>query len=246
MLNLSDNSIRQLIDTEQLASYQRLKFGRFHFSFRKIILIFSGIFVIFLLLPWTQNIQTQGRLTTLKPEHRPQTIHATISGRIEKWYVSEGQSVKKGDTIVYLSEVKTDYFDPNLVGRTGEQVAAKTQSIEAYSQKVGALENQILAMQAELVNKTEQIRNKIIQSNLKVASEQAELDRINLDKKVAERQLDGTKNLYEKGLKSLTELEEKKLKIQEIRAKLVSAENKLDISRSELENAKSGIDFDQK
>ncbi|MEZ4980233.1 MAG: biotin/lipoyl-binding protein [Saprospiraceae bacterium] len=54
----------------------------------------------------------------MNPEHRPQTIHSTIAGRIEKWYVQEGQLIKKGDTIVHLSEIKTEYFDPMLVERT--------------------------------------------------------------------------------------------------------------------------------
>ncbi len=238
MLNLSDNNIRSMVGTQNLQSYKRLQLGQYHFSFKKVLLIFSGLFLVFLFLPWTQSIRADGRLTTLQPAHRPQTIHATIAGRIEKWYVAEGQRVQKGDTIVFLSEVKTDYFDPNLVGRTGEQVAAKTQSIAAYSQKVAALENQITAMQAELVSKTDQIRNKIQQAELKIASDRADLERAILDKKVAERQLEGTKNLHEKGLKSLTELEEKKLKLQETNAKTASAENKLNISRSELENAK--------
>jgi hypothetical protein len=36
-------------------------------------------------LPWTQNVRANGNLTTLDPGHRPQSIHSTISGRIEQW-----------------------------------------------------------------------------------------------------------------------------------------------------------------
>jgi membrane fusion protein, adhesin transport system len=245
MLNLSENTIRNQVDTTHLTAYGRLQLGTYHWNIRRLLLILAGLLLLFMFLPWTQNIQADGRVTTLRPEHRPQTIHATIAGRIEKWYVAEGQSVRQGDTIVFLSEVKTDYFDPALVQRTDEQVSAKSQAIGAYQQKAGALDDQIAAMQAELRNKIEQIRNKIKQGELKVVSDQADLERANVDKQVAQRQLDGTKNLYDKGLKSLTELEEKRLKMQETTAKVVSANNKLDISRNELENSRVELTLTQ-
>ena len=81
---------------------------------KRLLFIFSGVILIILFLPWTQNIQTKGKVTTLNPGQRPQSIEATIAGRIDKWYVREGQFVKKGDTIMQISEVKSEYFDPNF------------------------------------------------------------------------------------------------------------------------------------
>jgi multidrug efflux pump subunit AcrA (membrane-fusion protein) len=49
---------------------------------------------------------------------RPQSIQSVISGRIENWYVQEGDFVNKGDTILFISEIKEDYMDPNLVANT--------------------------------------------------------------------------------------------------------------------------------
>lgn len=245
MLNLSDNSVRHLVNLGELKSYQKAQLASVHLSARRLLLIFAGVAVVFLLLPWTQNIQATGKVSTLRPEHRPQTIHATIAGRIEQWYVREGQAVRRGDTIVHLSEVKADYFDPNLVARTGEQVSAKTQAIQAYDEKVQALEKQIEAMRAELTAKTAQIQNKIRQAEFKVESDKQELERAKIDRQIAQRQLDAAKDLYDKGIKSLTELEEKRMKVQETTAKLVSAENKLAISQAELENFKNELALNQ-
>src|SRR5689334_1211481 len=64
------------------------------------------LLVLAMLLPWTQNIRSRGTLTTLQAQDRPQTVHSTIAGRIEKWRVQEGQKVKKGDTLVLISEMK--------------------------------------------------------------------------------------------------------------------------------------------
>ena len=70
--------------------------------------------VITLFLPWTQNIKTTGTVTTLYQEQRPQLLNSPIPGRITKWHVKNGDFVKKGDTILQLSEIKEDYMDPCL------------------------------------------------------------------------------------------------------------------------------------
>ncbi len=167
MLNISENTILDKVDTSRYRSFQRTNLSRANRTFKRWLLSILIIFIIMLFLPWTQNIQTKGKVTTLYPDQRPQTIHSTIGGRVEKWYVREGQLVKAGDTIVYLSEIKTEYFDPDLVGRTGSQVAAVEGSMGSYSNKVEALENQIVAMQQELKLKNEQLRNKVRQGRLK-------------------------------------------------------------------------------
>ena len=46
-------------------------------------------------------------------------VVARASGIIEEIFVEEGDYVEKGDTILFISEIKSEYFDPNLVARTG-------------------------------------------------------------------------------------------------------------------------------
>ncbi|MEO6037011.1 MAG: biotin/lipoyl-binding protein [Saprospiraceae bacterium] len=234
MLNISDNKILPEEEWQALQSPLENRLSRWHLSLRNLLLVLLAVFALFLFLPWTQSVRANGKVTTLRPEQRPQTIHATIAGRIERWYVTEGQTVHKGDTILYLSEVKADYFDPALVERMGSQVSAKQGAIASYSGKVGALDQQMVVMRQELGNKVQQIRTKIQQGRLKMQSDSIEFERVKLDLKVAERQIAGTQALYEKGLKSLTELEDKRLKMQEIQAKLVSTENKFLNARNDL------------
>jgi multidrug resistance efflux pump len=205
-----------------------------HLSVRNMLLLLLTVALIFMFLPWTQNIQAGGKVTTLRPEQRPQTIHATIAGRIEQWYVTEGQRVNKGDTIVHLSEVKSDYFDPDLVNRVDRQVSAKEGSIGAYSGKVDALETQIEAMYRELDSKINQIQNKIIQSRLKIESDSIKVQQAEIDRQIAQKQFNRADSLYIKGLKSLTEWEEKRLKLQEAQTKMVAAQNGFETSRQEL------------
>jgi len=234
MLNISDNKLPGSAYPQTMVALGKNKLPAWHWSFRRLMAVLFGLFLFFMFLPWTQNVRADGRVTTLRPEQRPQTVHATISGRIERWYVAEGQAIKRGDTLVFLSEVKSDYFDPELVARVGDQVSAKKGSINAYGQKAEALEDQMEAMRREFESKIIQTRNKIEQARLKIQSDTLKVVQARIDLQVAQRQLNGAKNLYDKGLEPLTKLEERRLKLQDAETKLVAAENQLGSSRNDL------------
>ena len=139
---------------------------------------FWGILLIlflFLFLPWTQNIRSVGRVTTLRPEQRPQEINTIIGGRIINWRVREGDRVKKGDTLLQLSEVKDGYLDPQLIERTGEQIDAKLRSIGLYQSKAGAAGAQVQALEREQQLKLEQNRNKLEQQSRKIQAAEQDL-----------------------------------------------------------------------
>ncbi|QIX59753.1 HlyD family efflux transporter periplasmic adaptor subunit [Hymenobacter lutimineralis] len=188
-------------------------------------------------LPWTQNIRSTGTLTTLRPQDRPQTVPSTIAGRIDRWRVREGQHVRRGDTLVDLVEVKEKYFDPQLVQRTREQLEAKIASLSENKAKNAALTDQQVALRAGLQVSLSKARNYVEQSRLKVNSDEADLVAVRNDYTIAQRQQQRQEELYKQGLKSLTELEQRRLKFQEATAKLQSAENKLEASRQALRNA---------
>lgn len=196
-------------------------------------------FVLFLtlFLPWTQNIRSYGSMTTYLPQDRPQTIQTVIAGRIEQWYVREGQLVKKGDTIVRISEIKEKFFDPRLLERMADQIRAKEGSQSSTADKVEALAKQIKALQQEKLLNLQKARNKVIQSRLKVNSDSTDLAAMKIDLDIAKYQGRRADSLYRKGLIALNELERRNLKVQESNAKLISAENKLLTTRNELINA---------
>lgn len=201
----------------------------------------AGLGLLILLagfLPWTQNIRSNGALTTLRPQDRPQTVPSTIAGRIQRWRVQEGQLVRKGDTLVDISEIKDKYFDPELLARTQEQLTAKEASLRENVAKGQALESQQTALRSALRVSLEKAQNKVEQTRLKVNSDEAELRAAQNDFDIAQRQLERQENLYKQGLKSLTEVEQRRLKFQESTAKRQAVENKLGASRQELINAR--------
>ncbi len=200
-----------------------------------IVLIIT--LVVILLLPWTQTVEAKGKLTTLRPEQRPQDVVSIISGRIQKWYIREGQFVKKGDTLVYLTEVKEDYLDPLLIERTGKQVEAKASAVQAYKGKINALDKQIEAIEENLFIKLQQAQNKIQQVQTKKNTEIAELEAAQANYTIQKQQYERGIEMTNKGLRSTTDLENRENKYKEAEAKLQVAKNKIDITTQEIQNA---------
>lgn len=197
---------------------------------------FWGILIVLfflLFLPWTQNIRSKGRVTTLRPEQRPQQINTIIGGRIVRWNVKEGDRVKKGDTLLQLTEVKEAYLDPQLVQRTGEQLDAKQRSISLYRSKADAAVSQLQALEREQQLKLEQNQNKLEQQSRKIEAAEQELQAAINEVSVANRQLRAGQEMYEAGAIALIDLERRKVNEQNALAKKVSAENKLANERQE-------------
>ncbi len=241
MLNISSQSIKDKVERNELSSLCRVENKKSGKVFRNVILAILSIFFIFCLLPWTQNIRSGGQVTTLKPDQRPNTIHSLIAGKIEKWFVREGDSVRKGDTIMFLSEIKNEYLDPNLVENTGNQIKSKESVVDSYSGKVKALDNQIDALLATAELKVSQARIKLQQSKAKVSADSADYIAAQINNEVAVAQFNRMLELYEDGLKSKTDLEKRRLTLQKSEAEMNAKRNYLLNARSEVINAETEI-----
>ncbi|AEW84898.1 biotin attachment protein [Flavobacterium columnare] len=237
MLNITHNRIEKSVDLHKYKSTKVFAENGQYKLIKRIFISTGILLVLFLFLPWTQNIKGNGYVTTLKPNQRPQEIQTAIAGRIEKWFVQEGDFVKKGDTIVYISEIKEDYFDPNLIENTGSQVKAKENAVTSYNQKVKALEGQKDAIETEKNLKYKQAQNKLKQSFLKVKSDSIDLEAIKTQLKIVHTQFNRSVSLNKEGLKPLTDVEEKRVKLQDVEAKLITQENKCISAKNDVLNA---------
>lgn len=188
------------------------------------------LFVFLLFLPWQQNIRGVGQVTALDPANRPQTIETVIAGRIQKWFVREGDLVSKGDTIMSISEVKEKYFDPQLLSRLNEQINAKESSFDSKKKKAEALKRQIKALKEAMKLKIEQSRAKLEAEKIKYQN--------------AENQFQRNKKLYEAGNIPLTKFQEVEYKFQGSQAEFLSAKIELDRTQAEYEDKISKAESD--
>ncbi|HAO05938.1 MAG TPA: biotin attachment protein [Chryseobacterium sp.] len=199
-----------------------------------LFILIGGIITLF--LPWTQNIKVMGNVSTLYQEQRPQQLNSPIPGRIIKWYVKNGDYVKKGDTLLQLSEVKEDYLDPLLVKRTEMQVEAKKGVRDYYEAKVGTTNSQLQALNSARDLKLSQLKVKISQLNNKLAGEEAELEAAKNELRMSSDQYERQKKMYDEGLVSLTQFQQRSVSYQNALAKKTATENKLAQTRQEIVN----------
>ncbi len=238
MLNISKYNLTNSEEFDRFQSTQDVKNKTRYLTFNKVMFALGIVLLVFMFLPWTQNVRGNGNVTTLDPSQRPQSIQSAIPGRIENWYVDEGDVVKKGDTIVFISEIKSEYFDPLLLDRTQNQITSQNFSRNSYSEKAKALARQLVTLENERSLKLEQVQNKLQQARLQVISDSIDLEAVKTQLSIANRQFKRVDTLYAEGLKSRVEYENKELKLQESQAKLISQQNKLLASRNKLINAK--------
>tara|TARA_B100000809_G_scaffold110921_2_gene109497 strand:- start:29686 stop:31038 length:1353 start_codon:yes stop_codon:yes gene_type:complete len=241
MLNISNTKIRSEVNLSDFKSGKHAFHKNHYKHFNRFLIVFSVIGIVTLFLPWTQNIRSNGVVTTLKPNQRPQTIQSQIPGRVEEWFVQEGDYVKRGDTILRISEVKSDYFDSRLVERTTTQINAKSSSVDAYQSKIDALNRQIIALKNEEKLKFKQAKNKLLQAYLKAKSDSIDFEASKINATIAKSQYDRTLSLEKEGLKAVKDVEDKNLKLQETNAKLIAQENKLLTSLNNISNAKVDV-----
>jgi multidrug resistance efflux pump len=193
-----------------------------------------GALIIVMFLPWTQNINTAGKVTTLYQDQRPQELNSIIPGRIVKWWVKEGDFVKKGDTIVQLLDIKDDYLDPQLLQRTEEQLKAKQQKIIFYNDKIDATQSQVSALEQSRDLKLNSLENKIEQTRRKLLSDSAEVVAAEIDYTIATQQLNRGKQMFSEGVVALTELEKRTAQFNKTQAILTEKQQKFQNTRQDL------------
>lgn len=241
MLNISKNSISQKVRSKNYSALDMVERKQAGPVLKRILKWSLFITFVLLLLPWTQNIRSNGSVTTLKPNQKPQSLNSVIAGQIKQWYVQEGDFVKKGDTILQISEVKTDYFDSLLVQRTEDQLKFKKEAIEAYGNKIRTQEERLQILKNQRDLKISQSKVKLQQAELKVQNNKIAYDAAKLQYSTAKDRYERMDSLYQIGLKSLTDLESRKIKLQEAASYETAAKNKWLNSKTELINLKLEI-----
>ena len=238
MLNISEQRIKERMDSDRFASFGKLDNPYIGRRIKHGILIVALLSLLALFLPWTQNIQAKGKVTMLQPGQRPSDIEAAISGQIAQWYAQEGDLVRSGDTIARLREIKNEYLDPELILRTQEQLNAKEDATQSYREKVVALTQLIGTLETNRGVKAQSLQYKLDGAIAEALADSANFVAEQQKFSVAQMQAERNENLLAQGLKSRTEVEQYRVKLAESAAKLESTERKWEMSRNKRMDAR--------
>jgi membrane fusion protein, adhesin transport system len=207
-----------------------------------LLAIFFLSLVLLSLTPWQQSAAGSGRVVAYEPEERQQDIGAPVDGRIQRWLVREGSTVKKGDPIVDLTDI-----DPEILMRLRRERDAILDRLETAKARAISLRARIESLErardSGLVAADSRVRmakERVIAAGQALALADATLATAKLN---VERQ----KTLTEQGLTSrrqleLTELEELRARTELERAKAALAAARSEEAALESDRAKIGSD----
>jgi multidrug resistance efflux pump len=173
--------------------------------FRRLALVLLGVLAIgvaCLFVPWRQSVSGTGQVTVFSPMARPQTVESQIPGRIQQWYVIDGQHVAQGQVLLTLSEVDAKFLDPLQLRRLTQQRQALSTRRDAASRRFSELSQQLAALQQSrgaVLPAAEQRRQ---QAGDRLRGAQQALLAAAQNQQTADWQYERVQTLFERGLRS--------------------------------------------
>lgn len=172
----------------------------------KLIKLLAILFFVFpfltLFLPWQQNVTALGKVTAYSPSERTQTIDAPVGGIITKWHVQEGTNVKKGDLLIEISDIDTQFKDRLEYQRDNlqDKLAAKEEELKTYQLQQQNLINSRDAKIAASQFKLDVANQKILSASEAIRASEATVD-------AATQQINRLQRLFKDGLVSKRDVE---------------------------------------
>ena len=148
-----------------------------------MLLVGMAASIAFLLfVPWVQTSTGMGQVIALDPRDRVQNITALVPGRVEIWYVTDGEMVKKGDPIARIAD-----NDPDLLSRLRAERAQADAEIAATQQAMAVAQRDVGRMQQLYVEGLSPRRDlelaqiKVADYGAKVAKSLADRNRLDIN-----------------------------------------------------------------
>ncbi len=190
------------------------------------LVVLTGFFLLLLglvFLPWQQFISGTGRVVAYDPLERSVTLEAPLSGRVEKAFVMEGHTVRKGDLLFQMAD-----NDPELLTNLESQRSAAILRRDAAERRIGLLSQQIREQEQALP--------------LAMAAASNRLEVAQFAQQTAELQFQRVKALFqdERGLSSQREFEIATLERDRTRADVLQARALLERTRPDLQSSIQG------
>lgn len=177
---------------------------------RVVLISFSVFILLLIVLPWQQTAFGTGRAVAYAPLNRQQFIEAPIDGRIVHWHVMEGSQVKKGDSIVEISD-----NDPQFLQRLQEEKSAVESRVAAIEARAESFRTRIRSLEASMDNGISAAKSRTRMSGDRVEAALHAVEAAEAVYKTASLNLKRQKSLAASGLAStraveMAEMEEKR------------------------------------
>ena len=189
--------------TEGRVALQALHAPRASRVLARLLLILMAVGVLVLVVtPWQQNIAGTGRVIAYNPEDRPQDVQAPIDGRIVRWHVVEGTTVRKGDPLVDLTD-----NDPSIMQRLAEERDALVRTITETERRLRSIEDRVAGLRSTQSTGVSAADMRVRMAAERVAAADQALSAARAAKVTADLNLERQTALLSKGLTSTRAVE---------------------------------------
>ncbi|MFO1078983.1 MAG: HlyD family efflux transporter periplasmic adaptor subunit [Planctomycetota bacterium] len=187
--------------------------------------------VALVVTPWQQTIPGSGRVLAFRPDERPQQIEALVDGRVVRWHVAEGTTVKAGDPIADLADT-----DPALLERIDAERTQVARTVDEAEARLRALEERIsgLLVAQDTSVAAADLRTQMARDRMTAA--ERGLTAAEAGRKAAILNLDRQQALAAKGLTSTRAVELAEMEAATREADVDRARATLDAARREAES----------
>lgn len=148
---------------------------------RMIAITIPLLLVLLFAVKWVQTAPGRGNVIALNPEDRVQQVTALVPGRVEKWFVVDGQLVKQGDPIARIID-----NDPDLLTRLAAEREQVVAQIDAAQQAMATARldvtrsSQLYAEGLAARRDYEATQIKVAELNAKLAEARAKLNKVDI------------------------------------------------------------------
>lgn len=169
-------------DLSGFATLSSLKVPRTTRTLGRMIAVTIPVLLILLFaVKWVQTAPGRGNVIALNPEDRVQQVTALVPGRVEKWFVSDGQLVRQGDPIARIID-----NDPDLLTRLAAEREQVVAQIDAAQQAMATARldvtrsSQLYAEGLAARRDYEATQIKVAELNAKLAEARAKLSKVDI------------------------------------------------------------------
>ncbi len=178
-------------------------------------------------VPWQQSVWGSGRVTSLIPPERQQSIDAPVDGRIVRWLAIEGGRIKKGDPLVEIADI-----DPNLPLRLRAEREAMLDRVRAVREREVQLSGRVQELEQSLRNELAAADFRIQQAGDRVRGAEQTIEAGQVRELVTRQNRERHRALFPKGLVSQRQVELAQAEAETAIADLKRGGAALDESRS--------------
>jgi multidrug resistance efflux pump len=194
--------------------------------------------------PWQQSITGTGKVVAFAPIERQQSIDAPVDGRVVRWYVVEGEFVKKGQPIVDITD-----NDPEIMNRLEAERRSVVDTVRAGERREQSLEDRIKGLEDARTTAVAAARARVQMAIDRIGAAEQALTAAEATLTAAQLNVERQRKLGAKGLTSTRTIEVAEADARKAEAEVLRARNTLNAARSEkisMEADLARIDADAK